>query len=335
MIISPDIQKLRMFGPEGAAEITGSAAGIVGLGALGSVSSLLMSRFPLKKLVLVDRDIVEKKNLYRQYLYTADDAEKVLPKAEAARTKLSGSPPSTIEARDINLDAERAKELFDECDIVIDATDNFETRFLLNEAAAYSGKPWVYGGVLGSRGAALFVDPKNGPCLRCVFEDIPSVGAEESCDTAGIHPSLPMIIASIQVVEASKFLAGRPSTIERSLIYVDLEETRFVKMRALKNPDCPVCAHSEFPLLESSAGDEVRELCGGDSVLIILKGRKFDLNDIAKRLAKEGEVLENRFVVRLKKGSVEMTAHSDGRVLVNGIGEGRKAMSFVSRALGL
>lgn len=335
MIISREMEKLRMFGSESAAAIARSTAGIVGLGALGSVSSLLMSRFPLKKLVLVDRDIVEKKNLYRQYLYTGDDAEKILPKAEAARARLSGSPPSAIEARDIHLDAERAKELFEECDIVIDATDNFETRFLLNEAAAYSGKPWVYGGVLGSRGAALFVDPKSGPCLRCVFEDIPSIGAEESCDTAGIHPSLPMIIASIQVAEASKFLAGKLSSVERNLLYVDLEETRFVKMRASKHPGCPVCAHSEFPLLESAAGDEVRELCGGDSVLIILKGRKFDLGDIAKRLKQEGEVLENRFLVRLRKEGTEMTIHSDGRVLVSGIGEGRKAMSFVSKALGL
>lgn len=335
MTVSREIEKLPIFGPEGAAAMTGRTAGVVGLGALGSVSSLLLSRFPLKKLVLVDRDVVEKKNLYRQYLYTEDDAEKVLPKTEAAKRKLEASSRAPIEARDVHLDAERAKELFDECDIVIDATDNFETRFILNDASAFYGKPWIYGGVLGSRGAALFVDPKSGPCLRCVFDEIPSVGAEESCDTAGIHPSLPMIVASVQVAEAAKFLAGRLSAVERSLLHVDLDETRFVKIKPSKQPGCPVCSGSGSSLPDIPEGDEVRELCGGESVLVILRGRKFDLGEIATRLEKEGEVLQNGFLVRIRKEGTGMTIHSDGRVLVNGIGDGRKAMSFVSRMLGL
>jgi len=311
------------------------AAGVVGLGALGSISSLLLSRFPLAKLILVDRDIVEKKNLYRQYLYSGEDADRRLPKAEAARLKLVPSSLAAIEARDIHLDAEQVKALFEECDIVIDATDNYETRFLLNEASVFSGKPWIYGGVLGAKGSALFVDPKRGPCLRCVFGEIPAVGAEDSCDTAGMHPSLPMIIASLQAAEAAKHLSGNDGGIERSLFHVDLDGSRFSKISVTKDPQCPVCGASEFTLLDGETGDEVRELCGGGSVLIILKGRKFDLKEVGERLKKEGAVFSNSFLVQLEKDGATVTVHGDGRVLVHGINEGKKAMSLVSRILGL
>lgn len=328
-------EALKTFGTEAVEKMRGKAAGVVGLGSLGSLSALVMSRLPLGKLVLVDRDIVEKKNLHRQYLYTAEDAEKLMPKAEAARLRLEPSSEAPLEARDIHLDAENAEALFRECDLVLDSTDNFETRFLMNEASVSSGKPWIYGGVLGTRGSMMFIGPPDGPCLRCVFGEIPRVGAEESCDTAGIHPALPMMIASLQASEAAKYLSGDESSVGKSLVHFDIGGARLVKMNAVKDPECPVCGAREFRLLEGDAGDEVRELCGGESVLIILRKRKFDLGEIGKRLEKEGTVFANKFLLRFEKEGVAMTMHGDGRVLVHGIGEGRKAMSHVSRMLGL
>lgn len=328
-------ENMTIFGAEAVESMRGRTAGLVGLGSLGSVGALLMSRLPLKKLVLVDRDIVEKKNLHRQYLYTEADAEELWPKAEAARRRLESSSETELESRDIHLDAENAGELFEECDLVLDATDNFETRLLLNEASVFYGKPWIYGGILGTRGSVMFVGPRGGPCLRCVFEEVPAVGAEESCDTAGIHPALPMIIASIQASEAAKYLSGDEASVEKRLIHFDIRTMRLVKIDAVKNPECPVCGARKFGRLEGGAGNEIRELCGGESVLVILKGRKFDLRELEKRLGTEGRVFSNGYILSFEQDGIAMTIHGDGRVLVRGIGEGGKAMSHVSRALGL
>jgi len=328
-------EKLRMFGDGGAEAMRKKSAAVVGLGALGSVSALLLSRFPLGRLVLLDRDIVEKKNIGRQWLYSEEDASDSLPKAEAAKARLERFACCPLEARDVNLDAEQAELLFGECDIVVDATDNFDTRYMMNEASVKHRKPWVYGGVLGSGGSSLFIDHTTGPCLRCVFGDTPAVGAEESCDTTGIHPSAPTMIASFQASEAAKFLAGKNDRVERGFFDMDLQEARFATIKVAKDPECPVCGAHEFPRLDNSPADEVRELCGGESVLIMLKGRKFDLSELERRLKSEGAVFSNRFLLRFEKEGVRMTIHSDGRVLVHGIPEGKKAMSYASRALGL
>jgi molybdopterin/thiamine biosynthesis adenylyltransferase len=332
---SPEFEKTSMFGRGGVERLKEKTAAVVGLGALGSISSLLLSRFPLKKLILVDRDIVEMKNLFRQYLYTIEDAEERLPKARAARSGLEQFAQTKIEARDVHLGSEEAKSLFEECDIVIDATDNFETRFLMNEASVFYKKPWIYGGVLGTRGSMLFIEPQAGPCLKCVFSELPAVGAEDSCDSAGIHPSLPMIIASMQAAEAGKYLSENENNVEKSLVYVDIDESRFTKMKAMKDGACKCCGASEFEFMDDDNEDEIRELCGSGSVLIILKHRKFDLYEVGKRLEKEGTVFSNPFLVELKKDEATITVHSDGRVLVHGISEGRQAMSVVSRVLGL
>jgi molybdopterin-synthase adenylyltransferase len=335
MDYSAEVEKSDLFGKDGVEHLREKTAGLVGLGALGSISAQLLSRFPLKKLVLVDRDIVESKNMFRQFLYTPEDAERVLPKARAAAMRLQPVSQPVIEARDIHLGPGQAKELFEECDIVVDATDNFETRFLLNDCSVHYGKPWIYGGVLASQGSMLFIDPGDGPCLRCAFEELPAVGAESSCETAGIHPSLPLIVSSLQVSEAAKYLSGRGDMIERDLINVNLDELRFTKMEFEKNPSCSCCVEKELSFLDEGDEDKIMELCGSGSVMIVLKKRRIELKEIVGRLEKEGSVFTNPFLVQLKKDEATITVHADGRILVHGINEGKKAMSLVSRILGL
>ncbi|HYA17657.1 MAG TPA: ThiF family adenylyltransferase, partial [Bryobacteraceae bacterium] len=254
------------FGPEAQERLAAATAVVVGCGALGSVSASLLARAGAGTLRLIDRDFVEESNLQRQLLYTEEDARNRMPKAEAARRHLAAANSGIrIEAAITDLNPGNAEELL-RADVILDATDNFETRFLINDFSVRENIPWIYGAAIGAYGIAMPVLPNDGPCFRCLYPD-PPAGAQPTCETAGILGPVTSLIASVQSMEAIKILAGRHSAARRKIFTADLwhgpiRETA----QPDRAPDCPACARREFTWLTGRRAPV--SLCGRNAVQI-------------------------------------------------------------------
>ncbi len=305
--------------------------GVVGVGALGSFSSMILSKLPLKKLIIIDRDVVEEKNLFRQLFYDLEDCKGRIPKVFALKDKIESKGGCEVEARDINLDGDECFELFEECDVVIDGTDNFETRFLLNDASAKFKKPFIYGGVIGMKGSLFFVDSESGACLRCLFQE-PEIGVGDTCETVGIFPSLPAIIASMQAVECTKYLLGKKDEVVRDFITMDLKENSFVKIKVEKDRNCQCCGRKIYKFLENENKGEI--LCGRDTLMVKLQKERFDYENLKNKFREDKSFFENEYLFEFESEGYKFSIHKDGRVFLNKIDDIKKGFSIVSRVLG-
>jgi adenylyltransferase/sulfurtransferase len=325
------------LGPEGQARIRRSRVLVVGVGALGSALAEMMARAGVGALTVVDRDFVEESNLQRQSLFEEDDARSGMPKAVAAARKLSRiNSDVTVRGLVADVSGENVLELVGEADLVLDGTDNFETRFLVNDACLKTGVPWIYGACVGSYGLALAVRPKLTPCLRCVVRDRPAPGAAETCDTVGVVAPIVHVVAGVQAAEALKLLAGRPEDLLPGLATLDLWSGLFevMDLRGQK-PSCPACVEGRYPALENRA-PEGAVLCGRDAVqLRAPAGTRVDLEALAARLEGVGRVAANEWLVRFSGSEAELVVFRDGRVLVKGASDAARARSLAARYLGL
>jgi adenylyltransferase/sulfurtransferase len=326
----------RGIGPEGQKAIRGSRVLVVGAGALGSLLAETMTRAGVGELCLVDRDFVEESNLQRQSLYTEADAAAALPKAKAAEAHLR-QINSEVAVRGIvaDLNPDNARELLGGADLVLDGTDNFETRFLLNDLCLEAQRPWIYGACVGSYGLSLLVRPGVSPCLRCVLEEMPVPGTSPTCDQAGVVAPIVQVIAGIQGAEALKVLSGRTESLLPGIVSVDLWEGSFdcMDLRGQK-PWCPACTEGRYDYLRG--GTRAAVLCGRDAVQILSPpGTSLDLPALAARLSGLGRViLANDYLLRFSGSDGELVVFSDGRTLVKGVSDISAARVLYSKYVG-
>src|SRR5713226_8429016 len=246
------------IGEAGQRRLLNSHVTLCGCGALGTVLANALIRGGVGHLRLVDRDFIETNNLQRQVLFDEHDVAENLPKAEAAARKL-GAINSSVYVEPVVTDIDRTNiiELVEAADLILDGTDNFEIRYLINDVAVKLGKPWIYGGCIGSHGQTMTIIPGETPCLRCVFEEAPAPGETGTCETAGVLSPIVNIVASFQVAEAFKILTGHWDKINRELIYVYVweNEMRRIKIAPLLGKiQCPCCQKRKFEWLDGAHG---------------------------------------------------------------------------------
>ena len=324
------------IGPAGQARLGRARVAVVGCGALGSALAEMMARAGVGELTIVDRDYVEESNLQRQSLFDEADAARGLPKAVAAEARLKAIN-SEVTVRGIVADvaADNAPDLVAGQDLVLDGTDNFETRFLLNDACLKANVPWVYGACVGSYGLALLVRPHVTPCLRCVLEDMPGPGGP-TCDTVGVVSPIVHVVAGLQAAEALKLLTGRTEDLRPGVVSVDLWKNRFEVMDfAGRAPWCPACTEGRYEYLESGTGTGSAVLCGRDAVQVRPpRGTRVDLPALAGRLAGSGDVARNEHLVRFRAPGTELVVFGDGRAIVKGVKDTAQARAIYARYVG-
>jgi molybdopterin-synthase adenylyltransferase len=324
------------IGPEGQRRLLASRATIVGCGAIGAAAASLLARAGVGSLIVIDRDFVEPSNLQRQTLFDEADAREALPKAVAAERKLR-SINSSISVRGVvaDLRPQNAVELLSGCDLILDGTDNFETRFLINDFAVKSGLPWIYAAAVASYGLTLTIRPGLTACLACVLESEGSARSlEETCDTIGVLGSIVNLIASWQVAEALKILVGRTEALHGRLLSCDVWSGQTRSIRVARNSECRACVQRKFPYLEGEAQAHVT-LCGRDSVQIHERSRALDLAALALRLRPLVEdVRQNDFLLRFRVARYEMAVFADGRAILKGSKDPAVARSLYARFLG-
>ncbi len=322
------------LGEEGQRHLSEACAVIVGCGALGSFQADALARAGTGRIVLIDRDYVEWSNLQRQCLFEEADAEEGLPKAVAAARRL-GRVNSEIEIVPVvaDLTPENVEELLGGAQVVLDGTDNFETRYLINDFCVSRGIAWIYGAAVGSYGVAMPVLPGETACLACVYPE-PPAGDQPTCETAGVLNAAPQFVAAFQAAEALKILAGRRESVTRGILTADLwrGEVRQVAMPA-RDPECTACGRREFVHLEGSGRAPV-SLCGRNAVQIHERRRPIDLEALAGRLARLGEVRSNEFAVRFVTPPYELTIFPDGRAIIKGTSDPALARSLYARYVG-
>jgi molybdopterin-synthase adenylyltransferase len=323
------------LGPDGQKRIRAAEVAIVGVGALGSVLAEMMTRAGVARITLVDRDYVETSNLQRQSLFSEEDAERGLPKAVAAAARLRAIN-SEVEVRSVVADfaTEQAFRLLGAPSLVLDGTDNFEARFLLNDLCLRAGIPWVYGACVGAHGLALLVRPGVSPCLRCVLGEKPLPGSGPTCDTAGVVSPIVHVIAGIQGGEALKLLAGRAESFLPGLVTVDLWSGVFDVMDLRgRAPWCPACAEARYDYADAPRGSAA-VLCGRDAVQLRSEGAAIDLASLAGRLRAAGDVTANDYLVRFRTAGREIVVFGDGRAIVKGVRDAAEARGVDPRYVG-
>jgi adenylyltransferase/sulfurtransferase len=327
------------IGEEGQRRLLDAKALLCGCGALGSVLANTLVRAGVGYLRIVDRDFLEMNNLQRQVLYDEEDVAAGLPKAIAAQAKLRKiNSQVEIEAIVADVDHTSIGALLDDVDMILDGTDNFETRFLLNDAAAKFKVPWVYGGCVGGEGQSMTIIPGETPCLRCLMQEAPPPGTTATCDSAGIIGPIVNIIASIQACEALKILSGNRDAISRVLNVAELWDNRIrqVKLDSLRESvDCPTCKGEEYPWLEGRRGSHTAVLCGRNAVQLSYPDREaIDLRVLAQKLEGVGRVSCNRFLVRFEVDGYVITVFPDGRAIIGGTDDITEARTLHAKYIG-
>lgn len=322
------------IGPAGQEKLLRAHVAVVGTGATGAAAASLLARAGVGTLTLIDRDFVEESNLQRQVLFDEADAREALPKAEAARRKIAAfNSEIAVRAHVADLVPANIHDLLAGADIILDATDNFETRYLLNDYAVEQGKPWIYAAAVGAYAVTMNIVPGETACLACIFPEPPG-GAVETCDTAGILNSAVNLAASIQVTEALKWLVGAREKMRRTLISCDLWSNEWSEIAAGKSrPDCAVCGSRDFAHLRGEGRPNIT-LCGRNSVQIHERARPIDLAQMEERLRPHGTVRGNDLLLRFERGEMVMTLFSDGRAIIQGTCDIAVARTFYARFVG-
>lgn len=329
------------IGEDGQASICAGRALVVGCGALGSLIAESLVRAGVGLVRIVDRDFVELSNLQRQVLYDEQDVADQLPKAIAAANKLRRIN-STIAVEPVVADVDHSNivELIRGTDVILDGTDNFEVRFLINDAALETGVPWINGGCIGSHGQVMTIIPGETACLRCLIEDIPEPGTTDTCDTAGVLMPAVNVVSSLQVVDALKLLAGRRDLIQPVLIVLDVWDGTFRRLSVgdlREKANCPCCKGGERPWLRGERGAHTTILCGRNAVQVAPDSRAaLSLDALGQKLAASGTVTRNAFLVRLalKSPDYEITVFRDGRAIIKGTEDMTTARALYARYIG-
>jgi molybdopterin/thiamine biosynthesis adenylyltransferase len=322
------------IGALGQERISRFSIAFVGVGAVGAAAAESAVRAGVGRLTLVDRDVVEESNLARQFLFDAEDAAKASAAAERLREI---DPRADVRGVVADLDHRNAAELLGGHDLVFDGSDNFETRLLVSDAARSLGLPSIYAACVGSEGLVAVSVPGETPCLRCYLEALPPAGSGPTCDTAGVVPTLPLLVASLGMTEALRLAVGEPPA--RGVVALEIWEGGFRSRRlfadAPSRSSCPVCAGTRFPALEGEGASQVVKLCGRNSVQVAPAGRERpDFDSLEARLARLGPIRRSPQLLSADVEGVSLTIFSDGRCVVRGTGDPARARELYERYIG-
>lgn len=326
------------IGVGGQERLAAARVAVVGCGALGSVVAMTLARAGVGSLRLIDRDLPERSNLPRQILFDEADVVAGVPKAVAAAAHLTRiNSQGSFEPVVADLTAVNAERLLADVDVIVDGSDNFEARFLVNEVACRRGVPWVHGGAIGAEGRVMTVVPGRTACLRCLIPEPPVPGSLPTCDTAGIVGPAAVVVGAVEAMEAIKLLVGADDKAGGRLLVCDLWENvwRTVDLVPLAATGCDTCRANDYPWLEGRLGASAAALCGRDAVQVPSVGGAVDLASIAERLAAVGTVVVNRWIVRAEvEDGIQLAVFADGRAIVSGTREEARARGIVARYLG-
>jgi len=328
---------LPMIGADGQQRLSESRVAVVGCGATGTVIANHLARAGVGTLRIIDRDFVELNNLQRQLLFDEQDVRDGVPKAVAAERRLR-SVNSEIQVEGVVTDvhAGNIEELIAGSDLVMDGTDNFETRYVVNDACVKLGKPWVYCGAVATYGMMLLIRPGETPCLRCAFSAPPPPGSAATCDTAGVLGPAVSVVASVAATEALKWLVGARDALADGLLHVDVWDLSWRSFRLQRKDDCLCCGQRRFDYLETAAGSHATSLCGRNAVQITLtRPARLNLPELAARLRAAGAVTANPFLVKLEVDGYSLTVFPDGRAIIQGVTDEAAARSLYARYVGM
>ncbi|MCF6148821.1 MAG: thiazole biosynthesis adenylyltransferase ThiF [Candidatus Kuenenia sp.] len=328
------------IGQEGQKKLATKTVALIGCGALGCTSANLLVRSGVGCVKIIDRDYIEESNLQRQALFDEDDIKNNLPKAIAAKKKLQKINSGVIiEASITDLNPANIETILHDAHLIIDGTDNFETRFLINDYCVKNFIPWIYGACIGSVGITMTIVPGETPCLRCALQDIPPFGTTETCDTAGILSPVSSVIASIQAAESLKILTDNVASINRHLLKIDLWRNQITRLNinTLKeSSNCKTCRNNQFEYLMREKYSSTTSLCGRNAVQIApTNGSTIDLSTLASRLETIGRVSFNKYMLRLKINNYELTAFPDGRTIIAGTDDLSTAKGIYAKYIGM
>jgi len=326
---------LPQIGPEGQRKLGESSVLIVGCGALGSAQAELVARAGVGTIFLADRDVVEMHNLQRQLLFDEEDVEQLMPKAAAAARKLKRINSSVrIEEVITDVTNSNIEDLIEPVDLVLDGTDNFNTRCLINDACIKVGKPWVYGGVVGTNGMVMAVNPGNGPCFRCVLPEPPNVSYLPTCATHGVLNTAVLWVAALQVTEAFKLLMGVNSS-EYILHVLDIWAGSVAAMRVGKNENCPCCSRRQFEYLEAQKGITATVLCSRKAVQVSpAQPMELSFELLSQKLKPFGSVAQKGLVLEWCIDPYRMVIFPTGHVIVAGTTDPSIAKGLVTTYIG-
>ncbi len=332
------------IGKAGQERIMNSRVTLCGVGALGTVLANNLVRAGVGHIRVIDRDFVEPSNLQRQVLFDEADVTNNMPKAEAAVIKMRQINSGVkLEAIVADINRTNIEEFCKDSDLILDGTDNFEVRYTINDVAVKLGKPWVYGGAVGTEGMTMTIIPGDTPCLRCVFEASPGPGEVGTCETAGVLGPAVGVIANMQSAEALKILAGKKETINRELVMLNLWENTYkrVKIAPLmgRKGKCPCCALKQFDWLDGGQGTQTTSLCGRNAVQVTQRaGTKIDFTQLTSQLKSSGTVTSNRFLLKFQVADggddYEFTVFPDGRAIIKGTDSGERARTLYAKYIG-
>jgi adenylyltransferase/sulfurtransferase len=325
------------IGREGQSRLAQSRILIIGCGALGTAQAESFARAGVGTLRIVDRDFIEFSNLQRQTMFTENDAAERLPKVVAAANHLREiNSEIVVEPEIADVNYSNVERLIRNCDLLIDGTDNFATRYLINDACVKHRVNWIYGAAVGSYGVTMTIRPGQTPCLRCIFPEAPPTASAPTCDTAGVIMPIINIIAAIQVTEALKMLTGQIDTLHHSLMQFDVwrNESRNISV-GQPLATCMTCGAHKFESLENGSGEFAAVLCGRHAVQISPSHPvQVDLSELSKRLSIAGDVKTNDYLLRFRTGEFEMTVFQDARSIIRGTDDVATARSLYAKYIG-
>jgi molybdopterin-synthase adenylyltransferase len=330
----------RGIGAAGQAKLSAGRVLLVGCGALGSVIAEILVRAGIGELTIADRDFVEETNLQRQSLYTESDARDCIPKSIAASRHLAAINSEVLLLPHVTeVNSRTIETLVINKDLIVDGTDNFETRYLLNDASLFWNIPWIYGACVGAYGVSLAIIPGQTPCLRCLLEHLPPPGSSPTCDTTGVIGPIVHVIAAMESAEALKILTGNTDRINRKLVSMDLWENQTMAVdlsRVGQTKDCPACVRRSFDFLTGAQESQSETLCGRNAVQIrpasSVSGVEFAA--LARRLETVGSVHQNEFLLRTSVEGYEITVFRDGRSIIRGTSDPAEARRIYSKFIG-
>ncbi|MFQ5702068.1 MAG: ThiF family adenylyltransferase [Acidobacteriota bacterium] len=326
------------IGEDGQKAICSSAVAIVGCGALGSVSSSLLARAGVGRMKIIDRDFVDLSNLQRQFLFDEDDVREMRPKALAASRRLSRANPTIrVEGLAADLGPRNAVDLLSDVSLIIDGTDNFETRFLINDVSVRHDVPWIYAACIGSYGLTMSIIPGEAACLRCLLEDPPPPGSVPTCDTVGVLGPAAAVIAGLQAAEAIKYLSGNREAMHEGLLSLDVWTGRMTRVKVPRGGGrrrCETCDGLEFNYL-SGRGSRSTTLCGRNAVQVLPeRGAELSLETLRARLPGSLHARLSPFMLRFTTEQLEVSVFPDGRAIVTGTSDPTVARGIYSRYVG-
>ncbi|MFQ5867334.1 MAG: ThiF family adenylyltransferase [bacterium] len=327
------------IGEQGQRKLRDNKVVLVGCGALGTVIANNLVRAGIGELKIIDRDFVELNNLQRQILFDEEDVKRNIPKAIAAVDKLEKiNSEVKLEAVVADVNFTNVENLVEGAKLLVDGTDNFEVRFLLNDACVKAKIPWIYGSCLGSYGLTMNIIPGKTPCFRCLFETAPLPGMVPTCDTAGVISPIVNVIAAIETAEAIKYLTGKFKALNKNLIAIDIWEGSFEKFNLNDRKDeidCSCCKQRKFEFLEGKQGSSITSLCGRDAVQITQKSiGRIDFEKLAERLKKSGKVTFNKYILKFSVNEYEINLFLDSRAIIKGTNDFSVARGLYAKYIG-